>query len=211
MTYPNHEIPELIAGPAMLTTSSALTSEQEHSRSSGSRPSGSFGGWRRTHPNRDPRPEHRFRPSGATSLSKHPSTPARLQPGRHDPMAFPMNVYQVARPDRPTAARRRVEVPLLRDTRRYGLQVIRMMLSYDPLQGHAADRIALGLIFIGKLGYDLVDKDVRPAANTCCSLPCSKSSWSDSADLSCVNRPPTRLPPADVRELDQVTLPSSRS
>ncbi len=54
-----------------------------------------------------------------------------------------------------------------KDTRRYALQVIRMMLSYDPLRVMLPIASLLGLIFVGKLGYDLVDKDFRPAANYC--------------------------------------------
>jgi len=54
----------------------------------------------------------------------------------------------------------------LADTRRYALQVIRMMLSYDPLRVMLPIATLLGLVFVGKLGYDLVDKDFRPAANT---------------------------------------------
>ena len=54
----------------------------------------------------------------------------------------------------------------LRDTRRYALQVIRMMLSYDPLRVMLPLATALGVVFAAKLGYDLVDKDFRPAANT---------------------------------------------
>lgn len=54
----------------------------------------------------------------------------------------------------------------LADTRRYALQVIRMMLSYDPLRVVLPIATVLGVVFAGKLGFDLVDKDFRPAANT---------------------------------------------
>lgn len=52
------------------------------------------------------------------------------------------------------------------DTRRYGLQVIRMMLSYDPLRVMLPIAALLGIVFAGKLTFDLIDKDFRPAANT---------------------------------------------
>ena len=54
----------------------------------------------------------------------------------------------------------------LADTRRYALQVIRMILSYDPLRVVLPIATLIGIVFVGKLGYDLVDKDFRPAANT---------------------------------------------
>jgi glycosyltransferase involved in cell wall biosynthesis len=52
------------------------------------------------------------------------------------------------------------------DTRRYMFQVIRMMLSYDPLRVFFPISVLLGLVFAGKLAFDIVDKDFRPAANT---------------------------------------------
>jgi glycosyltransferase involved in cell wall biosynthesis len=53
-----------------------------------------------------------------------------------------------------------------RDTSRYLLQVIRMVLAYDPLRVLLPITTAIGLVFAAKLGFDLVDKDFRPAANT---------------------------------------------
>jgi hypothetical protein len=52
------------------------------------------------------------------------------------------------------------------DTRRYFVQVVRMVLSYSPLRVFLP--IGLTLLTVGtiKLGYDLVDKDFRPAINT---------------------------------------------
>jgi len=52
------------------------------------------------------------------------------------------------------------------DTRRYMFQVIRMMLSYDPLRVFFPISVLLGLVFAGKLGFDIIDKDFRPASNT---------------------------------------------
>ena len=53
-----------------------------------------------------------------------------------------------------------------RDTGRYVLQVIRMMLTYDPLRVALPIASTLGVVFAAKLGYDIVGKDFRPAANT---------------------------------------------
>ncbi len=54
----------------------------------------------------------------------------------------------------------------LSDTRRYFTQVIRMILSYNPLKVF----IPLGTILmasgVGKLIFDMIDKDLRPATNT---------------------------------------------
>ncbi len=53
-----------------------------------------------------------------------------------------------------------------RDTRRYLLQVVRMMLSYEPLRVFMPIGVALLLLGLGKLGYDVVTKDLRIATNT---------------------------------------------
>ena len=52
------------------------------------------------------------------------------------------------------------------DTRRYVLQVIRMMLSYDPLRVLMPVATVLGVAFAAKLGYDVWGKDLRVATNT---------------------------------------------
>ena len=52
------------------------------------------------------------------------------------------------------------------DTRRYVLQVIRMMLSYDPLRVLMPLAVLLGAGFAAKLGYDMAGKDLRVATNT---------------------------------------------
>ena len=62
----------------------------------------------------------------------------------------------------------------------------------------------LGLIFVGKLGYDLVDKDFRPAANTVLLGFAVLQTLAVGllADLIVrVNRPMRSLPPSDLREL----------
>lgn len=53
-----------------------------------------------------------------------------------------------------------------RDTRRYLLQVVRMMLSYEPLRVFLPFGTALLLFGLGKLGFDMVTKDLRIATNT---------------------------------------------
>ncbi|MEO0492689.1 MAG: glycosyltransferase family 2 protein [Actinomycetota bacterium] len=91
-----------------------------------------------------------------------------------------------------------------KDTRRYALQVIRMMLSYDPLRVMLPLASLLGLIFLAKLGYDLVDKDFRPAANTLLLGFAVLQTLVVGllADLVVrVNRPSRAVLPSDVREL----------
>ena len=53
-----------------------------------------------------------------------------------------------------------------RDTRKYLLQVVRMILSYEPLRVFMP--IGLALLFAGlaKVGFDVVTKDLRIATNT---------------------------------------------
>ena len=53
-----------------------------------------------------------------------------------------------------------------RDTRNYLLQVIRMMLSYNPLRIFLPFGMTLMVVGIAKLGYDLWDKSGRVATNT---------------------------------------------
>jgi len=53
-----------------------------------------------------------------------------------------------------------------KDTRRYLLQVVRMVLSYSPLKVLMPPAIFLGLVGIGKLVFDLYDKDFRIGTNT---------------------------------------------
>ena len=53
-----------------------------------------------------------------------------------------------------------------RDTQRYLLQVVRMLLSYNPLRIFLPLGMILGAIGIAKLGYDWATKDFRLAANT---------------------------------------------
>lgn len=53
-----------------------------------------------------------------------------------------------------------------KDTKRYAIQVIRMVLSYNPLRVFLPVATFLGLVGVVKLGFDLVRYDLRPALNT---------------------------------------------
>jgi len=53
-----------------------------------------------------------------------------------------------------------------RDTRLYLLQVVRMVLLWSPLKVFMPPAVLLGLIGLGKLIYDLVDKNFRVGTNT---------------------------------------------
>jgi len=53
-----------------------------------------------------------------------------------------------------------------KDTRRYLLQVIRMVLSYSPLKVLMPPAILLGTVGTGKLIFDLFDKNFRIGTNT---------------------------------------------
>lgn len=119
-------------------------------------------------------------------------------------MAFLMNGYSVEYTPIEYATRAgSSKFHWLGDTRRYALQVIRMMLSYDPLRIFLPVATVLGLVFVGKLGYDLVDKDLRPAANTLLLgfLLLQVLVIGLLADLVVrVTKPPQTVPPGDVVE-----------
>lgn len=53
-----------------------------------------------------------------------------------------------------------------KDTARYATQVIRMALSYDPLRVFMPIGVLLFLLSVGKLVFDVIDKDFHLAANT---------------------------------------------
>lgn len=53
-----------------------------------------------------------------------------------------------------------------KDTRRYLLQVVRMILMHEPLRFFGPLSVLLGGVGLGKLIYDLVDKSFRVATNT---------------------------------------------
>lgn len=54
----------------------------------------------------------------------------------------------------------------IKDTRRYLLQVIRMVLSYEPLRVFMPIGLFLGFLGALKLGYDVIWSDVKVAGNT---------------------------------------------
>lgn len=62
-----------------------------------------------------------------------------------------------------------------KDTRRYLLQVVRMVLSYSPLKVLMPPAIVLGLIGLAKVVYDLFDKTFRIGTNTLVILGVSAS------------------------------------
>jgi glycosyltransferase involved in cell wall biosynthesis len=87
------------------------------------------------------------------------------------------------------------------DTRRYVVQVIRMVLSYNPLRVFLP--IGLTLLAVGgvKLGYDLATKDLRPAINTLLILFAALQVIAIGllADLVVrVTRPRDEVPPAEL-------------
>jgi glycosyltransferase involved in cell wall biosynthesis len=53
-----------------------------------------------------------------------------------------------------------------KDTQRYMLQVIRMILMHEPIRFFGPPAAVLGVIGAGKLIYDLFDKDFRVGTNT---------------------------------------------
>ena len=82
-------------------------------------------------------------------------------------MSFLANGYSVKYTDIDYAARAgRSKFHWWSDTRRYLTQVIRLVLSYNPLRIFLPLTLALALLATGKLVFDLVDKDFRVATNT---------------------------------------------
>jgi glycosyltransferase involved in cell wall biosynthesis len=86
-----------------------------------------------------------------------------------------------------------------RDTKRYVLQVIRMVLSYSPLRVF----LPLGLIFLAlgtaKLAYDWIERDFALAGNTMLILFAGVQTIAVGllADLVVrANKPPSQVPPA---------------
>lgn len=90
------------------------------------------------------------------------------------------------------------------DTRRYVLQVVRMMLSHDPLRVFMPLAAILGAAFAAKLGYDLAGKDLRVATNTLLLGFSAIQTLAIGllADLVVrASRPGRLVPPADATEI----------
>lgn len=119
-------------------------------------------------------------------------------------MSFLMNGYEVRYV--PIEYKRRAgrsKFHWFRDTSRYVLQVIRMMLTYDPLRVFLPIASLLGIVFAAKLGFDLIDKNFRPAANTLLLgfAVLQVLVVGLLADLVVrLNRPSKLIPPGDVSE-----------
>jgi glycosyltransferase involved in cell wall biosynthesis len=87
----------------------------------------------------------------------------------------------------------------LRDTRRYFTQVIRLIMSYEPLRIFVPVGIALALLGGGKLVYDVFWQEVRIAGNTLLILFAAFQVFAIGllADLVVqVNRPEEEVDPA---------------
>jgi polyisoprenyl-phosphate glycosyltransferase len=87
------------------------------------------------------------------------------------------------------------------DTRRYLVQVVRMILSYEPLRVFMPVGLGLAALGAGKLAYDLVDSDFRVASNTLLILFAALQILVVGllADLVVrLNRPRDEVPPASV-------------
>ena len=119
-------------------------------------------------------------------------------------MSYLMNGYSVRYTPieyRPRAGRSKFH--WWADTRRYVLQVIRMMLSHDPLRVFMPVAAILVAAFAAKLGYDLAGKDLRVATNTLLLGFAAIQTLAIGllADLVVrVSRPGRLRPPADVTE-----------
>ena len=82
-------------------------------------------------------------------------------------MSFLSDGLSVGYVDIPYAAREgESKFHWYRDTRKYLLQVVRMMLSYEPLRVFMPVGLALLFFGLGKVGFDVVTKDWRIATNT---------------------------------------------
>ena len=82
-------------------------------------------------------------------------------------MSFMSDGLNVGYVDIPYAAREgESKFHWIKDTRRYLLQVVRMMLSYEPLRVFMPLGLALLFFGFGKMGFDVVTKDFRIATNT---------------------------------------------
>lgn len=82
-------------------------------------------------------------------------------------MAFLSNGYSVRYVPIDYAPRAgRSKFHWLHDTQRYLLQVVRMVLMHDPIRFFGPPAALLGIVGVGKLIYDLIDKNFRVGTNT---------------------------------------------
>ena len=89
----------------------------------------------------------------------------------------------------------------LNDTRRYGVQVVRMILSYNPLRMFLPIGFALSALGIAKLIYDLFEYDFHVATNTLLILFAASQIFAIGllADLVVrLSRPAQEVPPASL-------------
>ncbi|HEX4905832.1 MAG TPA: glycosyltransferase family 2 protein [Acidimicrobiales bacterium] len=87
-----------------------------------------------------------------------------------------------------------------RDTQRYALQVVRMLLSYNPLRIFLPVGMLLGLVGVAKLGYDWATDEFQLAINTLLVLFASLQVLAIGllADLVVrVTKPEHEVPPAE--------------
>ena len=116
-------------------------------------------------------------------------------------MAFLANGYSVGYVDIDYAQRAgSSKFHWWRDTKRYATQVIRMVLSYNPLRVFLPVATILGVIGGVKLGVDVVRYDFKPALNTMLILFASFQVLMTGllADLIVrLARPSDQVPPAD--------------
>ena len=88
-----------------------------------------------------------------------------------------------------------------RDTQRYILQVFRLVMSYEPLRVFIPLGIALGLLAVGKLSYDLIAHPFRVAVGTLVILFAAFQIFAIGlvADLVVrTNRPRDEVPPTSL-------------
>lgn len=124
-------------------------------------------------------------------------------------MTFLMNGYRIRWLPIPYAPRAgRSKFRPVADTRRYLFQLIRVALSHDPLRVLAPVAAAIGAVFTARLGYDILDKDLRPgtgaillglalvvvlAAGLTADLAVRatrQAPWVQSADMTELTKPP---------------------
>ena len=88
-----------------------------------------------------------------------------------------------------------------RDTKRYLIQVVRLVLSYDPLRFFLPLGVVLGTVGFAKLGFDWVTKDFRVTTNTLLTLFAAFQVLAIGllADLVVrVGKPPAAVEPASI-------------